>query len=77
MVRPVVSSGITALDDLVQGGFPVAAMTELVGESCSGRMSVALSFVSQVTAAEKACAWIDASNTFNPSAAAAVEDAPK
>jgi hypothetical protein len=72
MVRPVVSSGITALDDLVQGGFPVGAMTELVGESCSGRMSVALSFLAQVTAAEKVCAWIDASNTFNPSAAAAV-----
>ena len=72
MVRPVVSSGIGALDDLVQGGLPVGAMTELVGESCSGRMSVALSFLSQVTAAEKVCAWIDASNTFNPAAAAAV-----
>jgi hypothetical protein len=72
MVRPVVSSGIDALDDLVQGGLPVGAMTELVGESCSGRMSVALSFLSQVTAAEKVCAWIDASNTFNPAAAAAV-----
>jgi hypothetical protein len=35
-------------------------------------MSVALSFLSQVTAAEKVCAWIDASNTFNPAAAAAV-----
>jgi recombination protein RecA len=71
MVRPVVSSGMTALDDLVQGGFPVGAMTELVGESCSGRMSVALSFLSQVTAAQKVCAWIDGSNNFNPSSAAA------
>jgi recombination protein RecA len=34
-------------------------------------MSLALSFLSQVTAAEKACAWIDASNTFNPAAASA------
>src|ERR1700679_2838899 len=58
MLRPVVSSGITVLDDLVQGGFPVGAMTELVGNSCSGRMSVALSFLAQVTAAEKVCAWI-------------------
>ena len=72
MVRPVVSTGIGPLDELVQGGLPVGAMTELVGETCSGRMSLALSFLSQLTAAEKVCAWIDASNTFNPAAAAAV-----
>ena len=72
MVRPVVSTGIVPLDELVQGGFPVGAVTELVGEACSGRMSLALSFLSQVTEAEKVCAWIDASNTFNPAAAAAV-----
>lgn len=72
VARPVVSSGIAPLDDLIQGGFPVGAMTELVGASCSGRMSVALSFLSQVTTEEKVCAWIDASNTFNPAAAAAV-----
>ena len=71
MVRPVVSTGIGPLDELVQGGLPVGAMTELVGEMCSGRMSLALSFLAQVTAAEKVCAWIDASNTFNPAAAAA------
>jgi hypothetical protein len=35
-------------------------------------MSLALSFLSQVTAAGKVCAWIDASNTFNPASAAAV-----
>src|ERR1700744_2002182 len=71
MVRPVVSSGIGALDELTHGGFPVGALTELVGEECSGRMSLALSFLSQVTAAGKVCGWIDASNTFNPAAAAA------
>jgi recombination protein RecA len=71
MVRPVVSTGIGPLDELVQGGLPVGAMTELVGEVCSGRMSLALSFLSQVTAEEKVCAWIDASNTFNPAAASA------
>ena len=71
MVRPVVPTGIGPLDDLVQGGLPIGAMTELVGDVCSGRMSLALSFLSQVTAAEKVCAWIDASNTFNPAAASA------
>jgi recombination protein RecA len=71
MVRPVVPTGIDPLDELVQGGFPVGAMTELVGDVCSGRMSLALSFLAQITAAEKVCAWIDASNTFNPAAASA------
>lgn len=72
MVRPVVSSGIGALDELIQGGLPVGALTELVGEECSGRMSLALSFLSQITAMGKVCAWIDASNTFDPSSAASV-----
>jgi recombination protein RecA len=71
MMGPVVSTGIVALDDLIQGGLPVGAVTELIGETCSGRMSVALSFLAQVTAAEKVCAWIDAANTFNPASASA------
>jgi recombination protein RecA len=70
MMRPVVSTGIPSLDELVQGGLPVGAITELVGDRCSGRMSLALSFVAQVTSAGKVSAWIDASNTFNPASAA-------
>jgi recombination protein RecA len=40
MVRPVTPTGIGPLDELVQGGFPIGAMTELVGDVCSGRMSL-------------------------------------
>jgi recombination protein RecA len=72
MVRPVVSSGVEPLDQLLNGGLPVGALTELVGETCSGRMSLALSFLSQITAMGKVCAWIDASNTFDPASAASV-----
>jgi len=72
MVRPVIPSGVMPLDELLLGGLPVGALTELVGETCSGRMSLALSFLSQVTAMGKVCAWIDASNTFDPSSAASV-----
>ncbi|WP_446744491.1 ATPase domain-containing protein [Silvibacterium acidisoli] len=71
MVRPVVPTGIESLDALVAGGFPVGAVTELVGEECSGRTSVALSFLSKITAAGKVCAWIDGSNSFHPASAAA------
>jgi hypothetical protein len=49
-VRPVVSSGISELDELIQGGLPVGALTELVGTECSGRLSLALSFLSRITA---------------------------
>ena len=72
MVRLVIPSGVGPLDELLLGGLPVGALTELVGETCSGRMSLALSFLSQITAMGKVCAWIDASNTFDPSSAASV-----
>jgi hypothetical protein len=58
MVRPVVSSGVAPLDELLRGGLPVGALTELVGDTCSGRMSLALSFLSQITSSGKVCAWI-------------------
>lgn len=72
IVRPMVATGIGELDGLIQGGFPVGAVTELVGGECSGRTSVALSFLSRVTSAGKVCAWIDASNSFHPASAASV-----
>lgn len=72
IIRPISSVGIAPLDELLGGGFPVGALTELVGEECSGRTSVALSFLSGITSAGKVCAWIDASDTFNPTAAASV-----
>lgn len=72
IVRPWVSTGISELDGLLQGGFPVGAVTELAGGECSGRTSTALSFLSRITSAGKVCAWIDASNSFHPASAASV-----
>ncbi len=72
MVRPVVETGIEALDDLLQGGLPVGAVSELTGPECSGRTSAALSFLARITEANKVCAWIDISNAFDPASAAAV-----
>jgi len=71
MMRPVVATGIEILDDVLNGGLPVGAISELVGPECSGRTSVALSFLAQVTQSSKVCAWIDASNAFDPLSAAA------
>jgi RecA/RadA recombinase len=71
LLRPVASTGISALDELLEGGLPLGAITEMVGAECSGRTSLALSFVSQMTQAGKVCAWIDVSNALDPESAAA------
>jgi recombination protein RecA len=71
MIRPMAETGIEALDNLLQGGIPIGALSELVGPECSGRTDIALSFVAHLTQASKVCAWIDASNNFDPISAAA------
>ena len=59
MMRPVAATGIEPLDDVLRGGLPIGAMSEMVGPECSGRTSVALSFLAQMTQAGKVCCWID------------------
>jgi recombination protein RecA len=71
-IHPVVGTGIESLDNLLQGGLPVGALSELTGLECSGRTSVALSFIARMTEANKVCAWIDVPNAFDPLSAAAV-----
>ena len=71
VIRPVAPTGIEALDDVLKGGLPVGAISELVGPECSGRTSAALSFLAQMIQAAKVCAWIDVSNAFDPASAAA------
>jgi recombination protein RecA len=72
MIRPVAATGITSLDEVLNGGLPVGAVSELIGPECSGRTSVALSFLSRMTQAAKVCAWIDVSNTLDPISASAM-----
>ena len=71
MIRPVAAIGIELLDDLLGGGLPIGAISELVGPECSGRTSTAISFLARTTQAAKVCAWIDVSNAFDPASAAA------
>jgi len=71
-MRPVAATGIEPLDDVLRGGLPVGAISEMVGPECSGRTSVALSFLAQMTQAGRICCWIDVSNTFDPASAAAI-----
>lgn len=70
-VRPVAATGIHSVDELLEGGLPLGAITEVVGPECSGRSTFALSFLAGITQTEKVCAWIDVSDSLDPESAAA------
>jgi len=69
--RPTVPTGIPTVDALLGGGLPIAAISEIVGAECSGRTSLALSFLTQITQQERVCAWIDVTDSLEPKSAAA------
>jgi recombination protein RecA len=69
--REVAPVGVGVLDEMLEGGLPLGALTEMVGLECSGRTALALSFVAQLTRTEKVCAWVDVSDALNPESAAA------
>jgi hypothetical protein len=71
IIRPIAPTGVRQLDALLDGGLPLGAITEMAGPECSGRTSVALSFIAQMTQAAKVCAWVDVSNALQPESAAA------
>lgn len=71
VIRPVAATGVPEVDAVLEGGLPLGAITEMAGPECSGRTSVALSFLAQMTQAAKACAWVDVSNALQPESAAA------
>jgi RecA/RadA recombinase len=69
-MRPVLPTGISAVDALV-GGFPEGAVTELSGPESSGRTSLALADLARITRQGCVCAWIDASDSLHGQSAAA------
>jgi recombination protein RecA len=69
---PVAPTGIPEIDLLLHGGFPVGALSEVVGPECSGRTSLALNFVAGMTQAGKVCAWVDVSDALHPESASAM-----
>src|SRR5271156_1218698 len=69
---PVAPTGIREIDALLHGGFPIGALSEIVGPECSGRTSLALAFVAGMTQEGKVCAWVDVSDTLHPESAAAM-----
>jgi len=70
-IREVAATGISKVDELLEGGLPVGAISELTGPQSSGRTSLALSFLARRTAEGRVCAWVDVSDAFDPESAAA------
>jgi recombination protein RecA len=78
VIRPVAPTGVASIDDLLDGGLPAGAITEMAGPESSGRTSLALSFMAQITRTGSVCAWIDVCDAFHPeSASAAGIDLPR
>jgi recombination protein RecA len=69
--RETVPTGISQIDALLNGGLPVGAISELTGPESSGRTSLALSFLAELTREPRVCAWVDASDAFDAESAAA------
>jgi recombination protein RecA len=69
---PVTPTGIPEIDLLLRGGLPAGAISEIVGPECSGRTSLALTFVAGMTQSGNVCAWVDVSDTLHPESAAAM-----
>ena len=70
LVRERIAVGVDALDELLEGGVPLGAITELVGQEGSGRTSFATSLMANLTGSGGVCAWVDAADTFDPLSAA-------
>jgi hypothetical protein len=69
--RDTAPTGIPQIDSLLNGGLPIGAISELTGPESSGRTSLALAFLAQLTREPRVCAWVDASDAFDAESAAA------
>lgn len=69
-IRDVIATGIDQIDELLNGGIPVGAITELTGPASSGRTTIALSALAQRTCEGSVCAWIDVKDSLDPESAA-------
>jgi hypothetical protein len=67
----VAATGIAPIDELLDGGLPIGAISEITGPASSGRTTITQAFLARRTQEGRACALIDANDTFDPESAAA------
>jgi len=64
-IADVTPTGIPRVDALIQG-LPHGALTEIYGPASSGRTTLALSFLAEMTRQQQVCTIVDASDSFDP-----------
>jgi recombination protein RecA len=64
--------GITPIDSLIGGGIVRGRISEIVGNSGTGKTSLAAAFAASITGRGEVAAWIDAGGGFDP---ASIEEA--
>lgn len=64
-------TGIDQVDQLLNGGLPIGAISEITGPACSGRTSLALAFLAARTQEDRVCAWVDVNDALDSESAAA------
>jgi recombination protein RecA len=69
-ITEVTATGIPRVDALIQG-LPHGALTEIYGPVSSGRTTLALSFLAEMTRQQQVCTIVDASDSFDPESLAA------
>ena len=57
-------------DELLGGGFPRLAVSEITGNQSNNRTALTVSILVYAFDAGECCAWIDAGGTFDPESAA-------
>jgi recombination protein RecA len=67
---PALPTGLTALDRMLRGGLPLGHITEIIGQSTSGKRTLALHCVAQAQS-RYSCVYVDLAQTFDPVYAAA------
>ena len=72
LVRETIPTGLHSVDAMLGGGLPLGAITEVIGDPSSGRTTFAMSVLANVNRSEHVCAWIDASDEFDPVSAATI-----
>lgn len=70
-IHEAAATGIGPVDDLLDGGLPVGAISEITGPASSGRTTITLAFLARRIQEGNVCALIDANDTFDPESAAA------
>ncbi len=67
--RSFLPTGLSAIDELLGGGFPRGRLSEISGSLSAGRTSLALSLLARATASQEVCALVDAGDGFDPGSA--------